>query len=63
METDDRLDNHARDGTTEPDERGPFVRDTKKLDVRCEERELERPPELYPARHGGDAEEHALRGF
>ncbi|KAL4559137.1 hypothetical protein LXL04_031271 [Taraxacum kok-saghyz] len=52
--TDDRLNNHAGDWTTEPDEGRPGVGNTQELDVRGEEGELEGPSELDSGSDGGD---------
>lgn len=53
---DNGLNEEAGDRAAEPDEAGPHVRDAELLHVRGEQRELQGPTELDPARDRGDAE-------
>ena len=51
--TNQRLHNHAGDGTAEPDKSSPLVGNAEKLNVGRQQRQLQRPSELNPGGDGG----------
>nr|TKV96623.1 hypothetical protein SEVIR_9G440400v2 [Setaria viridis] len=55
--SDEGLDEEAGERAAEPDEAGEGVQDAELLHVGSEQRQLQRPPELHPARHGRRAQQ------
>ncbi|RCV45224.1 hypothetical protein SETIT_9G436600v2 [Setaria italica] len=55
--TSEGLDEEAGERAAEPDEAGEGVQDAELLHVGSEQRQLQRLPELHPARHGRRAQQ------